>query len=69
MFRLIDNPCQGPRFRTTFDGQSACIFRDGERRYLLLDHWQPTHLRDSGYSILPLEIQNGALQVTWRDEF
>ena len=69
VFRLIDNPCQGPRFRTTFDGQSACIFRDGERRYLLLDHWQPTHLRDSGYSILPLEIQNGALQVTWRDEF
>ena len=25
--------------------------------------------QDSGYSILPLEIQNGALQVTWRDEF
>ncbi len=36
----------------------------------MLDHWNPEDLKNSGYSFLPLEIdENGILTVRWTDEF
>lgn len=68
-WRLIDNPCEGENYRKTFYGQSACVFRAGEQLYLLLDHWKSRELRNSGYSILPVEIKDGIMTVRWNDYF
>ena len=66
---LVDNPCEGPKYRTTFDGQSTYIFEAGGTFYLMLDHWKPERLRDSGYSILPIDFSGGRMTVRWREDF
>ncbi len=67
--RMIDNPFEGPGYRTTFDGQPTWIFEADGRHYIMLDHWKPLDLRHSGYSILPLTFGKRNLTVTWQDEF
>ena len=66
---LVDNPCEGPGYRSTFDGQSTCLFEADGTVYLMLDHWKKEDLRRSGYSILPVEFEEGRMTVRWRDEF
>lgn len=68
-WKLIDNPCEGDGYRDTFKGQSTYLFRDGEQIYLLLDHWIPESLQDSGYSILPVFVDGGRVRVVWKDKF
>ncbi|MFC6295194.1 glycoside hydrolase family 43 protein [Lactiplantibacillus daoliensis] len=65
--KLIDNPCNGPRANRTFDGQPTFVFSVGHQFYLLLDHWQPTRLSQSGYSILPIIINDRDLVVPWSE--
>jgi hypothetical protein len=69
LWKLIDNPCSGPEYRKTFRGQSACIFSIEGKPHLLLDHWNPENLRDSGYSILPVFIDGDFMEIPWRDYF
>lgn len=69
-WKLIDNPCVGPNARRTFLGQSTYIFEADGRLYLMLDHWLPDDLRNSGYSILPITFDKGGdMTVTWQDEW
>ncbi len=69
-WKLIDNPCVGPDYDKTFFGQSTFIFEEGGRFYLMIDHWHPTDLKSSGYSILPIDITDEQnLKVVWRDEW
>lgn len=68
-WKLVADPCEGPGCRRTFGGQGAHLFVAGNRPYLLLDHWNPGRLRLSGYSILPVLVNNGVLTVPWRDEW
>lgn len=69
-WKLIDNPCSGPNSRKTFYGQSTCLFRAGQRFYLLLDHWHPDDLQNSGYSILPVSFgEQGEMTVTWTEQW
>ena len=68
-WRLIDNPCEGENYRKTFDGQSSYIFKAKDKWYLMLDHWKWDRLKDSGYSILPIEVEDGILTVRWTDYF
>ena len=69
-WRLIDNPCRGPKMDTTFDGQSAYIFEANGEFYLMLDHWKPTDLKTSGYSILKVDmLENENIHVNWQDEW
>ena len=69
-WELIDNPCEGPNYRRTFEGQSTYIFEYRGQKYLMLDHWKPDDLKNSGYSFLPLNIdENGVMTVKWVDEF
>lgn len=68
-WKLIDNPCVGEKSRTTFDGQSTYIFEVDGTFYLMLDHWKPDDLKNSGYSILPITFENGALTVNWQEEW
>ena len=69
-WKLIDNPCVGEDYKTTFFGQSTYIFEVKGRFYFMLDHWKPLDLKTSGYSILPIEIkENGDLVIEWRDEW
>ena len=66
-WKLIDNPCEGKNYRRTFEGQSAYIFEASGRFYLLLDHWVPRNLRRSGYSILPIEFNDGIMTIRWTE--
>ena len=68
-WKLIDNPCEGLGYRETFGGQSTFIFRANEKMYLMLDHWEPEDLKNSGYSILPIMFDNGKMTVRWEDQF
>lgn len=66
---IIDNPCEGPGYRTTFDGQSTYIFEANGTFYLMLDHWKPEKLCESGYSILPIDFSDGRMTVRWQEDF
>lgn len=69
-WKLIDNPCVGPGARKTFFGQSSYIFEADGRFFLMLDHWCPENLKKSGYSILPITMEEGdCITVEWQDEW
>ena len=69
-WKLIDNPCEGPNARKTFFGQSSYIFEADGRFFLMLDHWCPDNLKKSGYSILPITLEEGeCISVKWQDEW
>jgi hypothetical protein len=69
-WKLIDNPLEGKDARITFFGQSAYIFEAEGNFYLMLDHWKPNELRNSGYSILPIKVNpDKTLTVAWQDEW
>ena len=69
-WKLIDNPCEGEGYRQTFKGQSTYIFTANGQDYLMLDHWIPTDLKTSGYSILPITYDDEHnMTVTWTDEW
>jgi hypothetical protein len=68
-WKLIDNPCSGPDYRKTFQGQSAYIFSIDGKPYLLLDHWKPENLRQSGYSILPIFSDGDFMEIPWQGYF
>lgn len=67
-WKLTDNPCEGNGYRDTFKGQSTFLLRKDNQIYLMLDHWIPDNLQASGYSILPVTIENGRMRVIWTDE-
>ncbi len=69
-WKLIDNPCEGVNSRLTFFGQSTYIFTADGNDYLMLDHWIPHDLKNSGYSILPITYDKGnVMTVRWQDEW
>ncbi len=69
-WKLIDNPCEGKNYRNTFNGQSTYIFEAKGQYFLMLDHWKPTNLKASGYSILPIEFNSQCcMTVKWQDEW
>lgn len=68
-WKLIDNPCEGENYRRTFEGQSSYIFEDNGQKYLMLDHWKPEDLKNSGYSILPITFNDGIMTVKWQNEW
>lgn len=67
-WKLIDNPCVGKDARKTFMGQSTCIFEKDARKYLMLDHWRPGDLENSGYSMLPVEFRDGEVTVRFQED-
>lgn len=68
-WRLIDNPCSGKNYRRTFEGQSTYIFTVKGKHYVMLDHWQPEDLRNSGYSILSIQIEDDRMDIPWTEEW
>ena len=71
-WKLLDNPCRGPREHATFDGQMTCAFMVGETPYVLVDHWRPDDLGTSAYSILPVTFlpeKHDPIEIRWADEF
>ncbi|MGF1932438.1 glycoside hydrolase family 43 protein [Enterococcus casseliflavus] len=69
--KLIDNPCEGPDYRQTFHAQINYIFEVGGEHFLMLDHWEPNKLKESGYSILPIELigeKQRDLRVVWTEK-
>lgn len=66
-WKLIDNPCEGEGYRETFKGQSTYMFRAKGQIYIMFDHWKPNQLCESGYSILPVTIQNGKMTISWQE--
>ena len=45
------------------------MFAANGQPYLLLDHWHPDDLRNSGYTILPITFENGLPALNWQDEW
>ena len=64
-WKLIDNPCSGPRARQTFRGQSTWMFEHEGQAYLMLDHWKPHDLQSSGYSMLPVTLDGLCMDIPW----
>ena len=70
IWRLIDNPCEGENYRKTFFGQSTYIFEIDNQKFLMLDHWEPDDLKNSGYSILPIEFNDdNTMTIRWKEEW
>lgn len=70
-WRLVDNPCRGPREHETFGGQATCVFWAGGVPCALIDHWEPDDLGSSGYSILPITFlpeRHDPMELRWHDE-
>lgn len=66
--KLIDNPLEGPAYRQSFHGQVNYVFEFAGQAFIMIDHWQPEELRNSGYSILPIEIigkKQRDLRIAW----
>lgn len=68
-WKLIDNPCMGENYRQTFRGQSTYIFNINNKPFIMLDHWIPDDLINSGYSILPIKIDGKYMEINWKSEF
>ena len=66
-WKLIGDPCTGENARQTYFGQSTYVFEKDGRHYLMLDHWNPSNLKESGYSILPVRADNGHLTVSFQE--
>lgn len=66
-WKLIGDPCTGENARQTYFGQSTYVFEKDGRHYLMLDHWNPSNLKESGYSILPVRADNGQLTVSFQE--
>ncbi len=69
-WKIIDNPCRGENADVTFFGQSAFVFKVNGKFYLMLDHWLENDLKNSGYSILPIEFKpDKTIIIPWQDEW
>lgn len=66
-WKLIGDPCTGENALQTYFGQSTYVFEKDGRHYLMLDHWNPSNLKESGYSILPVRADNGHLTVSFQE--
>ena len=69
-WKLVDNPCRGPREHTTFGAQATCVFEVGGRPLVLLDHWKPDDLALSGYSLLGVTFapeKHDPMEISWSD--
>lgn len=64
---LIDNPLSGPNSRITFGGQGTCVFKKDHTYYLVIDHWNPDTLKESGYSILPITVDKNYMEIPWQE--
>ena len=43
------------------------MFEADGQIYLMLDHWKPNDLRNSGYSILPVYIDGQYMDIPWQE--
>lgn len=68
-WKLVDNPCTGIDSRKTFYAQSTFVFTIKGQEYLLLDHWKPENLKESGYSILPIHTDGDYMEIPWQEDF
>lgn len=69
-WKIIDNPCRGENADTTFFGQSAFVFNTKGKFYLMLDHWIANDLKNSGYSILPIEFNaDKTIIIPWKEDW
>lgn len=67
IWRLIDNPCEGPDARDTFFGQTANAIKVNGQWHILLDHWNEQDLRTSGYSLLPISFDGERVTIPWKE--
>lgn len=43
------------------------VFEKDGTHYLMQNHWKPSNLQDSGYSILPIEVGKGQVAVSFQE--
>ncbi len=63
------NPCVGKDAATTFNSQSSFVLPLNKGKFIFLaDRWNKTNLEDSRYIWLPLTINNGNVEIKYKDE-
>ena len=71
-WKQLPNPCKGPNADLTFGGQSTYILKlpgKTERFIFMADIWRPQHPSDARYIWLPIDFENGAPVLNWRDSW
>ncbi|AYD48251.1 glycoside hydrolase family 43 protein [Arachidicoccus soli] len=71
-WKVVGNPMEGGKSKTTFNGQPAFILPVPNKKNCFIyvgDKWNPQNLKDSRYQFLPIEITDGNISIPWRDEW
>lgn len=71
-WKMIDNPCRGPKSEITFNTQGTFVFpvQGKKDAYIFMaDRWNPQNLSDSRYIWLPLQIRGDSLAIQWLDKW
>ena len=71
-WKSLGDPMLGPQAQLTFDGQSTYVLPiEGKKDTFIFmaDRWKPNQLLDSRYIWLPVDLQDGKVSVSWKDEW
>ena len=69
-WKEYDNPCKGSGAATTYDAQSTFVLPvNGKPNSFIFmaDRWNKTDLQDSRYIWLPLQVNNGKVEINRAD--
>ncbi|KKX48605.1 glycosyl hydrolase family 43 [Sphingobacterium sp. IITKGP-BTPF85] len=68
----LGDPMRGPDAQITFDAQSTFVLPVAGKKdafIFMADRWKPKNLLDSRYIWLPIDLKNGTVTVSWKDQW
>jgi hypothetical protein len=72
-WKVMNNPCSGPKAETTFDSQGTFVLPapgPPGKFIFMADRWNPENLSDSRYVWLPLTFgETGAPVIEWKERW
>jgi len=71
-WKSLGDPMKGPNSALTFGGQSTYVLPIAGKKdsfIFMADRWNPKDLMDSRYIWLPIDIENGKVQINWKDQW
>ncbi len=71
-WKSLGDPMKGPNSALTFGGQSTYVLPIAGKKdsfIFMADRWNPKDLKDSRYIWLPIDLENGKVQINWKDQW
>ncbi|WP_343555527.1 family 43 glycosylhydrolase [Sphingobacterium sp.] len=71
-WKSLGDPMNGPNSALTFGGQSTYVLPIAGKKdsfIFMADRWNPKDLKDSRYIWLPIDLENGKVQINWKDQW